>query len=102
MRELTVKEIHQTSGGIFGIITAPIGAFIGFVVGELVDEALAMFGNFETNFRGAGMSLGAGIAALIGLSPIMTLVFMREGILGMVQNGLDIAQQARDRRQPSA
>jgi len=101
MRELTNNEIHQTSGGTFGILIAPIGAFIGWAVGQLVDEALAGFG-FETDYAGAGASLGAGIGALIGLSPIMTMVFMSQGIQGLVDNGISIGQQVKANNSASA
>ena len=98
MRELTTTELRQTSGGFLGPIFAPIGALIGFAVGEVVDEALKLYGNFDTNYASAGASLGAGIASLVGLSPIMTIIFMREGILGMVKNGIEIGKQAREHR----
>lgn len=101
MRELTNNEIQQASGGLFGILIAPIGAAIGWAVGQLVDEVLAKFG-FDTDYTGAGESLGAGIGALIGLSPIMTMVFMSQGIEALVNNGISIGQQVKANNAASA
>ncbi|WP_241586282.1 hypothetical protein [Rosenbergiella epipactidis] len=49
MRELTVQQSQQVSGGIFGLITTPIGLAMGFTVGALVDGVFKA-NNLRTTF----------------------------------------------------
>ncbi len=92
MKELNTLETQQVSGGIFGIITAPIGAIMGLAIGSIVDAGCKA-GNLETSFKWAGLQLGAGIGAAVGIAPITAALGIGFGVVNIVNNKNSIIAQ---------
>jgi len=92
MKELSMQEVEQVSGGFIGVLFAPIGAVMGGVIGGIVDAGTAAAG-FKSNFAAAGALLGGGIAAAVGLAPVTATAGIGLGVVGIVNNGLSLSQQ---------
>ncbi|MBT0718631.1 hypothetical protein HGT71_10250 [Rosenbergiella epipactidis] len=92
MRELTVQQSQQVSGGIFGLITTPIGLAMGFTVGALVDGVFKA-NNLRTTFVWGGLEIGAGIGAAVGLAPLTAIAGISLGVQNIVENIKSITSQ---------
>ncbi|AML55921.1 hypothetical protein [Serratia rubidaea] len=92
MRELSTSEQQEVSGGLFGLITAPIGGILGAAIGSIVDAGNRVAGR-NSNFTGSGALLGAGIGAAVGLSPITAILGIGAGVVSIVRNGLGLKGQ---------
>lgn len=92
MKELTVQQSQQVYGGIFGLVTTPIGLVAGFTVGALVDGVFKA-NNLKTNFVWSGLEIGAGIGAAVGLAPFTAITGIGLGIKNIVENIKSITSQ---------
>ena len=92
MKELSVIESNQVSGGLFTFITGPIGALMGFTIGSIVDSGYASR-NLSSGFKTSGAILGAGIGAIVGLSPILATAGIGLGVTSIVKNARSIKEQ---------
>jgi len=92
MKELNTRETQQVSGGIFGLITTPIGAVMGLAIGSIVDAGCKA-GNLETSFKWSGLQLGAGIGAAVGIAPITAALGIGYGVVSIVNNKKSILAQ---------
>jgi hypothetical protein len=92
MRELNEKEMAQASGGVGVTVFNDIGANIGSSIGGFVDKGCALFG-LETHATEVGALLGTGIGKLIGLDITGAIKDIGDGIVGIVEFGLDALKQ---------
>ena len=92
MKELSVIETNQVSGGLFTFFTGPIGATMGFAICSVVDAGCSGL-NLKSNFKVSGALLGGGIAAIVGFSPILATAGIGLGVTGIVQNAISIIGQ---------
>ncbi|WP_241647658.1 hypothetical protein [Rosenbergiella metrosideri] len=92
MKELTVQQSQQVSGGIFGFVTTPIGAVMGLAIGSIVDAGYKV-SNIKTSFKWSGLQLGAGIGAAVGIAPITAALGIGLGVVSIVKNKNSINQQ---------
>ena len=92
MKELSVIETNQVSGGLFTFLTGPVGATMGFAIGSVVDAGCASL-KLTSNFKVSGALLGGGIAAIVGFSPILATAGIGMGVTGIVKNAISIIEQ---------
>ena len=92
MKELNVQQTQHVAGGVFGFITAPIGAVMGFAIGTIVDAG-CQAGNLNTSFKWAGLQLGAGIGAAVGIAPVTATLGIGLGVVSLVNNKNSIEAQ---------
>ncbi|GAA0484187.1 MULTISPECIES: hypothetical protein [Tatumella] len=86
MKELSITETTQISGGLFTLVTGPVGGLLGFTIGSIVDAGVGALKGQSLSFKTSGALLGAGIGAIVGLSPILATTGIGLGVVSIVDN----------------
>ncbi|GAA0346972.1 hypothetical protein L9H26_14010 [Morganella psychrotolerans] len=87
MKALSQTELNEVSGGLIllSALTSSYGASMGQAIGSIVDVSYKVAGK-NTNFALAGATLGSGIGAAVGLSPVKAIAGIGQGVNLIIDN----------------